>query len=273
MRICAASLLVVLVAGYGAAAGAASAKQAEPRVVTPAPEQAQGQKATPAATGEKAVPPASAAQNQPAPAEKAPAWWKDLGYGREQATPPAQAPGEAAPENPLGTEPAPGQSTVELALQAIKWLCILLLAFFALMLLVRRIGRKTKLLPQADLAEVIGRVYLAQRVVLHFVRTGGRVLVVGVNQNTINLIADLDAEAYDHLEAKAAAGSQPEERNREKAQRFFEELRAQQGTMNNDTGQSPPAGDEAQDVEIASLRGDIARLQRLLREASHDPNR
>ena len=70
---------------------------------------------------------------------------------------------------------------------------LVILAVYAM----KRFGGKTPILAGAQLGTPIGRVHLAPRVTLHYVRTGGRVLVIGVSQNSIATVAEFDAATFD----------------------------------------------------------------------------
>jgi flagellar biogenesis protein FliO len=129
---------------------------------------------------------------------------------------------------------------------------ILLATYF-----LKRFGRRSPLLAGSTLAEVLGKVYLAPRVCLHFVRTGGRVLVIGVTQQAIAVVAEFDAEAFER-----ATETNSEKPALEGAESFLAQLRA---TMQATTQAEPAAGEDA---EIAALRKDVQRLQQYLEEGA-----
>ncbi len=124
--------------------------------------------------------------------------------------------------------------------------------------LARRYGRRSPLLAGHSLGRVLGTVHLNPKAALHFVETGGRVLVVGLSQGHMALIADLDPES---LEAPRAAAGEAEAAPSRPAQSFLELLQAKT---------AEPAAKEA-DEDLASLRGDIQRLQHYLQESLREP--
>lgn len=139
-------------------------------------------------------------------------------------------------------------------------LCFVLALILIVGYAARRLGRKTPLLAGAGLGEILGRLHLARGVSLHFVRTGGRVLVVGVTSNALSLVAEFAASAFEGEAPDAAlAGEGP------RPGPFLAQLRESAETL------SEPAARGDEDDEIASLRGDIQRLQRYLKEESRGP--
>ena len=142
-------------------------------------------------------------------------------------------------------------------------LCVVLALILVLVFLAKKYGKNTPLLAGSDLAKVLGKVYLAPRVSLHFVRTGGKVLIVGVTQSAIAGIAEFDAASFD---AETVQGA-PEELADEPAgtsldDSFLNQLKANlQGTANTTTA----LRDE--DTDIAALRQDILRLQQYLEDS------
>lgn len=142
-------------------------------------------------------------------------------------------------------------------------LALILLAFYG----VRKWGKNVPLLAGASLGTVLGRIHLERGTTLHFLRTGGRVLIVGVNGNAVSLVADFEASAF-----KSAADEpkeSPESAVPFNSDSFLAQLQASSKSM-----ESPLARiDEApvDDDEIAALRGDIQRLQEYLREESREP--
>jgi flagellar biogenesis protein FliO len=139
---------------------------------------------------------------------------------------------------------------------------ILLLGYIA-----RRFGGKSPLLAGVGLGSVIGRVYLAKGAALYYVRTGGRVLVVGVTNNTISLVGEFDAAAFDDEDAELESRfpSEPEPELEPDPDAFLSQLRGSSSAI-----RSAEEGDFTGDMEIDSLKGDIRRLQSLLEEESRE---
>lgn len=144
-------------------------------------------------------------------------------------------------------------------------LCIVLALIFLVYYAARRWGKKVPLLAGASLGKVLGRIHLERGSTLHFVRTGGRVLVVGVNGNAVSLVSDFDAAAFESIEAvpeeehEAAPPFNPDS--------FLAQLQASSQAMGPALEMEQTQVD---DDEIAALRGDIQRLQRYLREEARE---
>jgi flagellar biogenesis protein FliO len=139
---------------------------------------------------------------------------------------------------------------------------ILLVSFF-----VKKKGKGIPLLAGSHLGSVMGKVRLSQRATLHFVRCGGRVLVVGVTPNDISMIAEFDETAFDmdDEEQASALGA-----GADSAVGFLAQLKSNMAQMKqNDEAESENAG-VGEDADIASLKGEIHRLQEYLREPPSD---
>ncbi len=150
-------------------------------------------------------------------------------------------------------------------LQGFFALCVVIALILLVYYVARRWGKKVPLLAGATLGTVLGRVHLERGSTLHFVRTGGRVLVVGVSGNAVSLVSEFDAAAFERLEA--VREEEPEPAPPFNPDSFLAQLQASSQAMG-------PAleMEEAQvdDDEIAALRGDIQRLQRYLREEARE---
>lgn len=172
----------------------------------------------------------------------------------------------------LDRGPAEGDSSDQVVpsptsrmLQAIFALCFVLALILFVYYGVRRWGKKVPLLAGASLGSVLGRIHLERGTTLHFVRTGGRVLIVGVNGNAVSLVSDFDAAAFESFEPgreeenEAAPPFNPDS--------FLAQLQASSRAVGPglEMEQAP-----VDDDEIAALRGDIQRLQRYLREESRE---
>lgn len=154
------------------------------------------------------------------------------------------------------------------SLKGVAALCFVLAIIFVLAYLAKKMGRHTPLFAGSNLARVLGKVHLAPRVSLHFVRTGGKILVVGVTQNAISIVADFDADSFQY-EAR-------EEETPESEQAGTPGFLAHLGSHTSDTrkqeeravqGAGAQGADaERAEAEIAALRNDIQRLQRYLED-------
>ena len=144
-------------------------------------------------------------------------------------------------------------------LRVVSALCIVLFLVIFAGYIARRVARRSPLLAGGDLGTVLGRLYLAKGSVLHFVETGGRVLVVGVANDKMSLIAEFNAEEFGVQSKEEAENFDPES--------FVAHLRESEEELQ--LRETLPR-DEMEDQEIASLRGDIKRLRGFLRQESGD---
>ncbi|MBI2431660.1 MAG: flagellar biosynthetic protein FliO [Candidatus Hydrogenedentes bacterium] len=156
---------------------------------------------------------------------------------------------------PSAEAPAGGGIGTIALLRTVMWLCVLCAAIIFGLYLLRKYARRTPLLAGQDLGVVLGRVYLNPKTSIHFVKTGGRVLLIGVTPQQVSLLSEFDAAASEEL---AAVGSTPAEPRRETvASNFLAELQA-----NNAALRQPIREDD----DLVSLRSDIQRLQQSLQE-------
>lgn len=140
-------------------------------------------------------------------------------------------------------------------LNAFMALCAVLSLFFLLVYLGKRFGKRTPLLAGQQLGQVMGRVSLSPQASLHFVRTNGEVLVVGVTQHTVNLLRTFDEAEFDAEQARALDRPAPvaPETN------FVEQLKRAQHSMSAVTGV---------DEELDTLKGDLQRLQKYIQDSA-----
>ena len=179
--------------------------------------------------------------------------------------------------------PLPGESAAPLLptayLKAFVALCIVLALILVLTFVVKRLGRHSALFSGPTLGKVLGRVYLAPRVMLYYVQTGGKVLVVGVSQNAMTLLAQFDAAAFEAGAALPAAGAPnaagapptagmrvpgPAPSMAIEGDDFLSQLRASLDLMEKVDGARDAA---PADADVAELRGDIERLHKQLQES------
>ena len=170
------------------------------------------------------------------------------------------------PPTGAGTADAPAELGARSLFEAAAALFIVLGLIVLCLFAVRRFGSRTPLLAGANLGQVLGRVHLSPKASLHFVRTGGKVLVVGVTQESVQLVETFDAEAFDAAAPVAAAEEVTEGgESTSKAPAFLAQLREQSSRM-----RQPAESETPGDGDIANLRGDIERLQRMLRDATRE---
>ena len=159
-----------------------------------------------------------------------------------------------------------GRDTSNL-LQGLFALSFVLALIFLVYYGIRKWGKNVPILAGASLGTVLGRIHLERGNTLHFVRTGGRVLLVGVNGSAVSLVADFDAAAFEGTGTDA-----PSEDSDSvvpfNPDSFLAQLQASSKTLKLPSARADDASVE--DDEIAALRGDIQRLQDYLREESRE---
>lgn len=124
---------------------------------------------------------------------------------------------------------------------------IILLGFVA-----RRLGRRVPALAGPALGKVLGNVHLAPKVALHYVHSGGRVLVIGVSPTGMSLITEFDAETFYGTEDRPADSATGDTRFR--------------SLLGESLRDRPIPENVNEPDDIKALRGDIERLQQSLRE-------
>ena len=196
-----------------------------------------------------AVPPPPADTIDMTPFQKA--------YDEEVAAEHAEATGATANLPGGATAAQAGDNDIyTMAMRSLAALLAICAAILVLGWAAKRWGGRTPLLAGAGLAQVMGRTYLEPKICLHYVKTGGRVLVIGVTPNSINLITEFDADQFE-----AVAAPLPEApRTTTAADAFLARLREQQ-----ERGATPAPPTTADDLD--SLRGDIQRLKQFLQES------
>lgn len=148
-------------------------------------------------------------------------------------------------------------------LRTIASLCVVLALIVAALWLVRRLGRNTPMLAGVELGQLAGKVYLSPRVCLHYVRTGGKMLIIGVTPNSMSLIAEFDETAFPSTpEAAPAQSPAPETR---RAESFLGELQASLRAQEQPTSSGP-----SEEAELDALRRDVQRLQQYLEGRMRD---
>lgn len=161
-------------------------------------------------------------------------------------------------------------------LKGLSSLCIVLALVLIVYALARYVFRsqgasgpkRMPFLGRTDLAERLGRIYLERGVSLHFVRTGGRVLVIGVTQNNISLVAEFDGAAFD-VQEESSEEAETDSANR--ADIFLKHLEEQSRTAPVAAVPSAHASDP-DDADLHSLRDSIRRLQEYLRDDDARPS-
>ncbi|GMV93227.1 MAG: hypothetical protein AMXMBFR82_30050 [Candidatus Hydrogenedentota bacterium] len=199
------------------------------------------------------TPPAPPRQEAPVPG-----WWKEAQDSLNQAMDERSGEGGDTSGEPGGDAPSSdgSRSFGRNVAQGFIALCLVVALILICTYFLKRFGGRTPLLAGANLGTVLGKVYLTPKIALHFVQVKNVVLVVGVSPNGVSAVTQLSAALFEDL-------AQPTARANDRQLDFLSELSAA-------TGQQSPADSEAEDDEIASLKGDLARLQKYLQETSRE---
>ncbi|MFO7975973.1 MAG: flagellar biosynthetic protein FliO [Candidatus Hydrogenedentota bacterium] len=165
-------------------------------------------------------------------------------------------------------------STSYSLLKGFGWLLVVIAMILLVYYVLQRRGGGGKVLTGNRLGTVLGRLYLNPRVCLHFVRTGGKVLVIGQSQNALSLIAGFNEADFAPVDEESKEGKEGEEGEAAESpgRSFFSELRANLTQFNRQSEeemQEPPPSSVDED-DIAALRGDIHRLQEYLRDSTRE---
>jgi flagellar biogenesis protein FliO len=147
-------------------------------------------------------------------------------------------------------------------------LALVLLLIAAAAYVLRRLRARVPLLAGAELGQLAGKVYLSPRVCLHYVRTGGKMLIVGVTPNAMSLIAEFDETLFPSGPAlteppTASAASEPV-----RAESFLAELQASLHAQ----AKPEPAAAPSEEAELDALRRDVLRLQQYLEGRTRGPS-
>ena len=179
-------------------------------------------------------------------------------YERDRASAAADvsqgSPDSVAPSE--NTAPSSGMLLLR-AIMGLSFVCALIIL---LGYVLRRYGKHTPLMAGRQLGQHLGKVHLTPRAALHFIRSGDKVLVVGLTPNAIAPITEFSAESFDVDQALDTSGTSG------RAQPFVNQLRDAAQRMDTLTSQSPKPVEN----DLATLRSDIQRLQRHLEESSRE---
>jgi len=207
--------------------------------------------------GAQEVAPPPAAQATPAPVTAPDPFLQQVGAEMDRRA--TQEAGNTEAANVPGAPSiAPNMAQGLLALAFV--VALIFIVYWA----AQRWGKKVPMLAGAHLGKVLGRVYLDRGTALHFVQVGEKVLLVGVNANSVSLLGEFSSAAFHgHAGVSTASGAAaPVPFNPDS---FLAELRTRSAQFT--PGERVP---RAEEDEIASLRGDIQRLQRYLREENRE---
>lgn len=199
---------------------------------------------------------------------------------------------EAAAEGRPDVEEGSDMWDVARGFAALLIVVALILGVFAGL---RKFGKGSPIFAGVHLGRVIGRVGLTPRASLYFVRTGGRILLLGVTPNTISAVAEFDEASYQEFlageqdgdsEASEATPSKSSAKSlstpasfmahlKEKSEKFAQAeqkppIEASKDDVDEIEPKAPPAASPStlsDEEEISSLRGDIARMQQYLKDS------
>jgi flagellar biosynthetic protein FliO len=141
----------------------------------------------------------------------------------------------------------------------ISALAIVLALILGLYYFTRKFGSKVPVFAGSQFGKVLGRIHLSKDASLHYVQTGGRVLLVGVTNGGVQLVAEFDSSAFDEI---IQGDLDKEDLDPEK---FLAHLNQQTSEFNLEKEPNTTEDD------ISALRSDIRRLQDYLQEEASDP--
>ncbi len=144
-------------------------------------------------------------------------------------------------------------------------LSVVLAMILILYYLARRYGKNMPALSGYQLGQVVGQVHLTRTATLHYVKSGGRILVIGVNDGGVNLVAEYDESAF------ATISGAPPVQGQFDPDSFVDELKQQTAVMRGEDTLTNKS-EVFQDDDISALRGDINRLQDYLQEENREKN-
>lgn len=218
----------------------------------------------------------------PSPAEEAVSTTAPVADG---STPePAPAPPPAPVNDPVSSQPpsaaferlqsmydtAPAAETASAsqaggglmanALRTFAWMCVLCAFIVLVGYLARKYASKTPLLASPQLGAVVGRIYLNPKTTIHFVRTGGKMLLLGVTPQQVSLLAELDEGAFDTGALRDISPNIPPPPAPRPAD-FLAELQENNRKLQHHF---------SEDDDLVTLRSDIQRLQQSLQEKVRD---
>ena len=204
-----------------------------------------------------------------------PEWWSKAKMQLDQEIAQTLGSGEATPQtnaapSSQGRQDSNVPTTLESFGKGASAFCIVIALILLTYYVIGRYGRKTPLFAGANLGTLMGRLFLSPKACLYFIRVKDKVLVVGVTPTSISSVAEMDASAFDSASvtavtaASAAAQSAPKTVGNPAGDKFLSQLK----TFMRTNPPGPRTGRE--DDEIATLRGDIARLRRELQEGTRE---
>ena len=180
------------------------------------------------------------------------------------------------PDSPKAKTP-PVDSIGKAFLRMILSLAIVLALLFLVAYGLKRMGKTTSTIAGTHLGQIMGKLYLSPKVCLHYVRTGGKVLVIGVTPNTISPLTEFEAETFDTYAAIPVNNAEKPATVAEKGERFVTQLmthlqqhRSKAGESSEKKTLSHAESDIPEDQELLALRNEIQSLRRFLDESSRD---
>jgi flagellar biogenesis protein FliO len=143
--------------------------------------------------------------------------------------------------------------------RACAWLFFLLAAIIFLGYFSRKIARRTPLLAGQRFGTVLGKIYLNPRASLHYVQTGGRILLVGVTQNHMALLTEFDEQAFPDLQEMTDVPLQQSQKGKD----FLTHLEDNEAAQRTATLAT-------EDADLASLRSELQRMQQSMQKGGRE---
>jgi flagellar biogenesis protein FliO len=202
-----------------------------------------------------------------------PEWWSKAKMQLDKEIEQTSGSGEVATptnsaQSSTGQQEGRVPTTMESFGKGASAFCIVIALILLTYYIIGRYGRKTPLFAGANLGTLMGRLFLSPKACLYFIRVKDKVLVVGVTPTSISSVAEMDASAFESAPAAtvpfAAAQTSPKPVTNPASDKFLSQLK----TFMRTNPPGPRTGRE--DDEIATLRGDIARLRRELQEGTRE---
>lgn len=154
-------------------------------------------------------------------------------------------------------------------LTVVIYLMVGLAAFLAFAKLMQRVlarvGKHSPLLAGPALATLVGRFHLDKQTVLHYVKTGGRVLLLASTPQHVSLVATFDESDFDALNETSTTLVTEKTDSPEKPLDFRAFLEESASRLDERGATTGP-------LDVDALKQDIQRMQKLMKDVSREPN-
>lgn len=159
---------------------------------------------------------------------------------------------------PPAEQAAEAGGLLENSIRTFAWMLALCAFIIFAGYLVRKYASRTPLLASPQLGSVVGRLYLNPKTSIHFVRTGGKMLLLGVTPQQVTLLTELEEGVFDEVANRPRPPAPAAQQAAPRPADFLAELQE-----NNRRLQQQQF---SEDDDLVSLRSDIQRLQQSLQE-------